>query len=260
LKSDFSLFFSLRLKHLCDTQTKVCVTQIKIKNQMNRTELLTRLKNRWGRLDENVHSAQIVAKLNDEPERLRQIALGMREARNRYLTESLRRRFLADFVAAEDLTEIDETSDLTSAEIEVLIRKLGQKEIAVVCCGVGEVESLAPFLRRFPPADSQAILEEMARLEKIEKRRLIAAEKFVKNAWTTADDANLIVQIVGLQKLSAALPNETARRFAAQKLAPEISEQMPLQIEIDNFAAEIYRAETRRLISEIRLRNEQKSD
>ena len=68
--------------------------------------------------------------------------------------------------------------------------------------------------------DSQAILEQMANLRTVEKKRLDKAEALIKDVWAYEKDPALIVQLIGLTKLSAALSvsDEMSTRYLTQKL------------------------------------------
>jgi hypothetical protein len=204
--------------------------------------VLSRVKNRNLTLDKDVHYTQIAQFIHSEPEYIGNFILqrlspeiadnvavilerklesiGQPKSVNSNLENLVRRRFLSNFVARENLFEVKPLSLIAGSDFLEFIQRLGQDEIAIVCRGVKDVESLAPFLRRFDPADSQAILEQMANLRTIEKKRLEKAESLVKNAWAHEKDPALIVQLIGLEKLAAALSgfDPLTARYLIQKL------------------------------------------
>ena len=217
--------------------------------------IIGRVKNRSLTLDKDVHYTQIAECLRGEPEYLgnfilqrlspeiaenvalildkKPVAEGQTKNINPALENLVRRRFLSNFVARENLFEVKPLSLIAGGDFLEYIQRLGQDEIAIVCRGVKDVESLAPFLRRFDPADSQAILEQMATLRTVEKKRLEKAETLAKNAWANEKDPALIVQLIGLEKLAAALSgfDPLTARYIIQKLPANLAAKINANIQ-----------------------------
>jgi hypothetical protein len=149
------------------------------------------------------------------------------------LESLLRRRFLSNFVGREDLYEVKPLAMLSGEDVLDLVQRLGRSEMAFVCRGVKDVESLAPFLRRFEPEDSQAILELMADLRTVEKKRLDKAEVLIKQAWVAEKHPTLVIQSVGLTKLAAALcdSDELTVRYTLQKMPVILAQKVKEKIE-----------------------------
>lgn len=203
---------------------------------------LGQISNRNARLDADVHHTQIAEVLTSEPSyisdyimqrlppnisleiatdlHLENFELAPLKNVNADLESLLRRRFLSNFVSREDLYELKPLAMLSGEDLLDLVQRLGRIEMAFVCRSVKDVENLAPFLRRFEPEDSQAILELMADLRTVEQTRLDKAESLIKEAWAAEKHPTLIIQSVGLTKLAAALcqSEEMSVRYTLQKM------------------------------------------
>lgn len=242
--------------------------------------VLNRIKNHKLTLDKDVHYTQIAEFLRTEPDYigdfiLQKLSPEMSEnvalildrkpaqdtankSVNPDLENIIRRHFLANFAAREKLFEIKPVLLIASSDLLEFIQRLGQNEIAYVCRGVKDVESLAPFLRRFDPLDSQTILEQMSGLRTIEKKRVDKAESLVRQVWANEKDPALIVQLIGLVKLAAALSgmDETSARYLTQKLpvnlATKIDQNMQT-VEHDQSDIEMYENEAETLAAQILL-------
>ncbi len=209
--------------------------------------IISRVKNRSLTLDKDVHYTQIAEFLRSEPDYIGDFILqrlspeisenvalilerklgtnGQAKNVDPGVENLVRRRFISNFVSRENLFEVKPLSLIAGGDFLEYIQRLGQDEIAIVCRGVKDVENLAPFLRRFDPADSQAILEQMATLRTVEKKRLEKAETLAKNAWANEKDPALIVQLIGLEKLAAALSgfDTMTARYIIQKLPANLA-------------------------------------
>lgn len=242
--------------------------------------VLNRVKNRKLTIDKDVHYTQIADFLSSEPNYIGdfilhklspEMAANVALILDRKLIPNdasknidanlenlVRRRFLSNFAARENLFEMKPLLLIASGDLLEFIQRLGQNEIAFVCRGVKEVESLAPFLRRFDPLDSQAILEQMASLRSVKKMRVDKAESLVKQVWANEKDPALIVQLIGLVKLAAALSglDKTSARYLTQKLpinlAVKINQNLRM-IDYDQSDFEIYENEAETLASRILL-------
>ncbi|MEP6923851.1 MAG: hypothetical protein ABI954_05270 [Pyrinomonadaceae bacterium] len=246
--------------------------------------VLNRVKNRKLTLDKDVHYTQIAEFLRTEPvyigdfilqrlspEMAENVAVILErkpivnvppKSVNADLENLVRRRFLSNFTARESLFEIKPLLLIAGDDLLEFIQRLGQNEIAFVCRGVKDVESLAPFLRRFDPEDSQEILEQMARLRTVEKKRVDKAESLVKGVWANEKDPALIVQLIGLEILAAALSNfdKIAARFLIQKLPSNLAAKINEKIESRNQSdVEMYENEAETLAARILLEKMEKT-
>lgn len=215
--------------------------------------ILNRVSNQNSHLDKDVHYTQITEVLRGEPAYINSFILsnlseetrqnvgaqlavesgGAHKAINPGLARLLRQRFLRKFVTREDLGELTPLALLSGNEILALIQQLGRSEIALVCRGIQEIENLAPFLRQFPPADAQVIVQEMVKLRTVERKRIERAENLVQEAWQNEADSTLIVQQIGLKKLAAALVNgvECEAEFTMQKLPFNLSKKLKQRLD-----------------------------
>lgn len=244
------------------------------------TRILNKISNRSLRLDADVHHTQIAEVLAAEPDylsdyimqrlppditleiaadlQLENFVLTPLKNINSELESLLRRRFLNNFVNREDLYELKPLAMLNREDVLDLVQRLGRIEMAFVCRSVKDVENLAPFLRRFEPEDSQAILELMADLRTVEQVRLDKAEQLIKQAWAAEKHPTLIIQSVGLNKLAAALcgSDEITVRYTLQKmpvvLAVKVSDKIARWRERD-FDTEVYQSEVETVSARILL-------
>jgi hypothetical protein len=215
------------------------------------SRILKRIKTSGARLDKDVHYTQIAEVLKGEPIYIRNFILkhlpGAMVASVNSVFDSkssnnqtepargvavhpniealLRQRFLSNFVVQEDLSEVKPLSLLSGKNLLLLLQQLGRDEIAIVCRGIKDIENLASFLRMFDPVDAQAIVERVATLRTIEKKRINKAESLVKEIWQSEINPSAIVQIIGIHKLAAALAckNDLSVRYTMQKLAVDLA-------------------------------------
>lgn len=237
------------------------------------------------RLDKDIHFTQIAEVLRNEPDYLKRMVLSrlskklaedvadtlqMERTENliprdvdENVEQLLRRRFLANFTSRDEIYDLKPLATLSATATLELLQKLGRNEIAIVCRSIKEVERLAPFLRRFEKSDAQAIVEQVAQLKSVERKRIHQAEKIVMEAWHSETDAVLIVQLVGIYKLSVALTKMTddTVNYILQKLPLSLANDLRARMEyvradkdasVKDFA-EIAESETETLAAQILL-------
>lgn len=252
------IFETLETENLASLQKKIQEYEaltVEEKKQWQ-VRILKRIKTSGARLDKDVHYTQIAEVLKREPVYIRKFVLkhlpgamvasvnSVFESENQNNEEQsarsngaavhpnienlLRQRFLSNFVVQEDLSEVKPLALLSGKNLLSLLQQLGRDEIAIVCRGIKDIENLASFLRMFDPVDAQAIVERVATLRTIEKKRIDKAESLVKEVWQSEIDPSLVVQLIGIHKLSGALAckNDLSVRYTTQKLAVDIAQKL----------------------------------
>ncbi|HEY8561475.1 MAG TPA: hypothetical protein VIL74_13955 [Pyrinomonadaceae bacterium] len=198
------------------------------------------------RLDENINPSHVVEILSREPRAiqfliLRNLPADLSRRISLYLDlnflpESpnvkssasigedlvalVRRKFLANFIALEDLYEPDEVDRLSINELENFIRQLGLREIAIACRGINSKETLAAFLNRFDEEDAREIALYLTELDKIRPFWVAQADALVRKSWSADLPPAKVVKKIGLQLLASGFieRDEAKSDYAAQKM------------------------------------------
>lgn len=209
-----------------------------------------RRRGRAMRLDENINSAHIAENLSREPKAIRNLILKNLPADlskriikylelyfsigdlQKPLNESekiidetivalIKRKFLANFVAFEDIFEPNALDKFSIAELEDFIRQLGLREMAIACRGITSKETLAAFLNRFNPEEAREIVRYITELDKIKPFWVAQADELVRRSWRGDFPPEKVLRKIGLKLLAFAYAfrDETARRYASQKLS-----------------------------------------
>lgn len=211
-----------------------------------------RRRGKTSRLDENINSTQIAARLNREPKTIRNLILKNLPAdlsrqiilhlQNDLGTEQdepaaesrisdeiaaiVKRTFLANFAALEDVYEPNACDKFSREELENFVLHLGLHEVAAACRGINSKEMLAAFLSRFNKRDAREIALYITELEKIRPFWVAQAGEIISHSWNEEQSPEKLLRLVGLKLLAAffAGRDQTARRFTAQKLSVEDAE------------------------------------
>jgi hypothetical protein len=227
--------------------------------------ILQRIQDRSFWLDKNIHHSHLAKVLENEPLTIQlfilqhlpsdiahpiAISLGifqqMKESikiqkniknkknlfSNIELTTIVREKFLANFVAFEDIFVLEPLEYMSGNDILNIIYQLGVNEIAFACCGIKEIENLATFLRRFSEYTSQLIVDKLARFNKIEKKRISLAEAIIQEWWENANNnTSSLVGLIGFHKLARGLVFSDKQKIAYLK--QKISVDLALQLDED---------------------------
>lgn len=198
------------------------------------------------RLDENINPAHIVNVLSREPRAIqalimrnlpadlsRRIALYLdlsydageisgQNGRqiNAEIVAHIRKTFLANFVALEDVSEPNDLDRFTVTEITNFVRQISLREMAIACRGISSKETLAAFLNRFEEEDAREIAKYLTELEKVRPFWVAQADELVRQTWRTDLQANKLLQKLGLKLLAIAFieRDQTAKDYTSQKL------------------------------------------
>lgn len=204
-------------------------------------------RGRAKRLDENINPSQMVEVLSREPRAIqililnnlppdlsRRISLYLdlnfvpenKSAKNgkqisEEITGLVRQKFLANFVALEEVYEPDELDRFSVDELENFTRHLGLREIAIACRGINSKESLAAFLNRFDEEDVREIASYITELDKIRPFWVAQADALVRKSWNADLPPAKVIKKIGFKLLAMAfvLRDETKCEYAAQKLS-----------------------------------------
>lgn len=199
------------------------------------------------RLDENINPSHIVNILSREPRAIqvlilrnlpaelsRRIALyldlnydadeisgknGGKQI-NAEIVAHIRKTFLANFVALEDIFEPNDLDKFSVAETTNFVRQMSLREMAIACRGITSKETLAAFLNRFDETDAREIALYLTELEKVRPFWVAQADELVRQTWRTDLQPDKLLRKLGLKLLALAFVgrDETARRYTAQKL------------------------------------------
>lgn len=223
------------------------------KNRRFRHEfLLDKIRRRGiaARLDENINATHLAENLRQEPKAVQNLilknlpsALSRRLAKNleieydaddflhntnasekkvrSEITSLVKRKFLANFAAFENIYEPDIIDRFTGAQIDSFIRHLGLREIALVCRGIESKETLAAFLNRFSEADAREIALYITELERIKPFWVSQANELIRQIWIEDVPPDKVLRRTGLYILAEtfALRDETSKNYAAQKMS-----------------------------------------
>lgn len=201
------------------------------------------------RLDENINPAHIVNILSREPRAIqvlilrnlpadlsRRIALyldlsydadeisgqnGNGKQINAEIVAHIRKTFLANFVALEDISEPLDLDRFSVAEITNFLRQISLREMAIACRGISSKETLAAFLNRFEEEDAREIAKYLTELEKVRPFWVAQADELVRQTWRTDLQADKLLRKLGLKLLAIAFVerDQTAKDYTSQKLS-----------------------------------------
>jgi 2-oxo-4-hydroxy-4-carboxy--5-ureidoimidazoline (OHCU) decarboxylase len=199
------------------------------------------------RLDENINPSHIVEVLSREPKAVqililrnlppdlsRRISLYLDlnfvpdegaskngTQINEEIVALIRHKFLANFIALEDVYEPDDLDRFSVDAMENFIRQLGLREIAIACRGINSKETLAAFLNRFDEDDAREIALYITELDKIRPFWVAQADELVRKSWSADLPPARVIKKIGFKLLATGfiLRSETSREYAAQKLS-----------------------------------------
>ncbi len=206
-----------------------------------------RARGHSNRLDENLNPSQIVEVLTREPKTVQMLILrnlpsdlsrrislyldlsylpAEKSAKNaprisEEIVALVRQKFLANFIALEDVYEPDELDRLSVDEVESFIRRLGLREVAIACRGINSKETLAAFLNRFDDEDVREIALYITELDKIRPFWVAQADALVRKSWNADLPPAKVIKKIGFKLLAAAyvLRDETKCEYTSQKLS-----------------------------------------
>ncbi len=206
-----------------------------------------RRRGRAIRLDENINPSHIVKVLSREPKSIQNLILRNLPADlsrrislyldlsfesnenavqtdlpiNEEIIALVRHKFLANFIALEDIYEPDDLDMFSFDELEKFIRQLGLREIAVACRGINSKETLAAFLNRFDENDTREIAHFITELDKIRPFWVAQADALVRKSWSADLAPEKVIKKIGIKILAIvfAVRDQTRRRYLAQKLS-----------------------------------------
>jgi hypothetical protein len=140
----------------------------------------------------------------------------------------VRQKFLSYFVALEDVYEPTDLDKFTIAELSGFIQMLGIRETATACRAISSKEALAAFLNRFDEENARQIVHYITEMEKVKQFWVIQAEKLLRETWNPAIKPGELLRVLGLKLLATAMfeRDETARRYAMQKLLPREAQML----------------------------------
>lgn len=199
------------------------------------------------RLDENINPAHIVNVLSREPRSIQTLILRNLPADlsrkiaiyldlnfdsddfsaengkliNAGIVAHIRKTFLANFVALEDVSEPHELDKFSVAELSDFVRQISLREMAIACRGISSKETLAAFLNRFDEEDARGIARYLTELERVRPFWVAQADELVRQTWRTDLQADKLLRKLGLKLLAIGFieRDETAKEYTAQKLS-----------------------------------------
>lgn len=209
-----------------------------------------RRRGRAMRLDENINSAHIAENLSREPKAIQNLILrnlpaelstriikylelyfsiedippptgGGEKKIDETIVALVKRKFLANFVALEDIYEPIVLDKFSIADLENFIHHLGLREIAIACRGINSRETLAAFLNRFNTDEACEIARYITELDNIKPVWVAQADELVRKSWRGDFPPEKVLRKIGLILLANAFVfrDETPRRYLAQKLS-----------------------------------------
>ncbi len=200
------------------------------------------------RLDSLIHPSQIVKFLKSEPKNVQTLIirnlptesqlqisaeLKINSAQNVAgivrddVLEIIKKNFLGNFNAYEDIFEPQETDRFNYGEISDFVYLLGIRETAIACRGLKSKESLAVFLNRFDKRDAHEIARFITQLEKIKPFWVFQADRLIQNLWTNSVKPHDFLTALGLKLFALAYSDRdaAAQKFTEQKLSVADSEK-----------------------------------
>lgn len=199
------------------------------------------------RLDENINPAHIVNILSREPRAIQVLILRNLPAElsrkialyldlnfdadefsgqngkqiNAKIVAHIRKTFLANFIALEDVFEPNDLDRFSVTEITNFVRQISLREMAIACRGISSKETLAAFLNRFEEDDAREIARYLTELDKVRPFWVAQADELVRQTWRTDLQADKLLQKLGLKLLAIAFVerDQTAKDYTAQKLS-----------------------------------------
>ncbi|MCS7080542.1 MAG: hypothetical protein NZ585_10925 [Chloracidobacterium sp.] len=215
-------------------------------------ELRRRIRQQPLTLDPRIHPSHIAAALRDEPAYIQRLLLAslpaplgtavaraLRQSQTHLSLDDLapvapvlnavRRRFLAQFVSADQIAPLTPFDELTEAELQRVAHAVGVAEIGLAGYDLPTTEAVTALLRRFPEADAHAIAEQIAAFRALPKAppapRREFARRIVQSAMTQRKRDPELVTTLGWQVVMTAAPagcDGDRLTFLFQKLAPKL--------------------------------------
>lgn len=203
------------------------------------------------RLDANVHPHQIAEILNLEPRAVQLLVLknlpaalsrkiagnlktnlseteflsdqtGLNNPINDEIVALIRRKFVSNFVALEDVFEPAETDKIPVQKLNDLIHHLGIRETAIACRGINSKETLAAFLNRFDEENAKEIAKNITELERVKPVWVERADRLVRKSLENQFQPETLLRSLGFRLLAMAFVRRdaTAKKYTAQKMTP----------------------------------------
>lgn len=203
------------------------------------------------RLDANIHPLQIAKILNREPRAVQllvlknlPVVLGKRVAENLKtkpaaaefsvdqantnnsvsdeIINLIRREFVSNFVALEDVFESSDTDKIPLQKFEDFVRHLGIRETAIACRGINSKETLAAFLNRFDEQSAKELAENIAELENVKPFWVERADRLLRKTLENQFQPETLLRSLGYKILAIVFVKRdpTARKYTAQKMMP----------------------------------------
>ncbi len=201
-------------------------------------------------LDENINPAHIAETLSREPKSIQHLILknlpadlssriikyleiyfsindlqssfaDNKKTVNNKIVALVKRKFLANFMAFEDIYEPNELDKFSVEELDKFIHHLGLRETAIACRGINSKETLAAFLNRFEQAEAREIARYMTELDDIKPFWVSQADELIRRSWRDDFPPEKVLRKIGFKLLALAFTgrDETPRRYSAQKLS-----------------------------------------
>ncbi|NJM52961.1 MAG: hypothetical protein HC846_05920 [Blastocatellia bacterium] len=199
-------------------------------------------------MDENINPVHIVNVLSREPQTIQTLILRNlppdlsrriaqyldlkfepetepKEPINNEIAELVRRDFLSNFVALEDIYEPNEIDRLSVSNLSKFIHHLGLREVAIACRGIASKETLAAFLNGFAADDTREIVRYLTEMEKIKPFWVVQADELVRNNWETEGNPERVFEKIGLKLLAIAFVerDKICRKYTMQKFSTKQS-------------------------------------
>ncbi|MGQ9898444.1 MAG: hypothetical protein ACUVR8_12930 [Acidobacteriota bacterium] len=215
-------------------------------------DLRQRVRQRPLTLDERLHPSHIAAALRHEPSHIQRLLLAslpasvgtavaraLRQSQVRLnlddlapvapVLNAIRRRFLSQFISAEQIAPLTVFDELTEAELYQVAHTVGVAEVALSSYDLPTTESVATLLRRFTETEARAIAEQIAALRVRPRPPGATRREFARQLVRTAVTANKrdpeLVTTLGWRVILAALSaaDDSQRlAFTFQKLPPKL--------------------------------------
>lgn len=203
------------------------------------------------RLDANVHPQQIAEILNLEPPAIQLLVLkklpaalsrkisgnlktefsetdflsdqsSLNSPINDEIVELIRRKFVSNFAAFEDIFEPAETDKIPVQKLNEFIHHLGVRETAIACRGINSKETLAAFLNRFDAENAKEIAQNITELERVKPVWVERADRLVRKILENQFQPETLLRNLGSKLLATAFVRRdaTAKKYTAQKMIP----------------------------------------
>lgn len=161
-----------------------------------------------------------------------------------WIERNLRRAFVDQFVALDDIETPGGFDQLSGVQIARLARLAGIREVALACMRIDEVESVSAFMRRFEAEDARAIATQLSTSPQISDERASFAENLVQSTMEMESEPSEMLDLLGIWLIGILLCEASEKRVAytAQRFpvvfAPRLTEiieaqsrQTPIQLQ-----------------------------